>query len=415
MSSALSALFDDLKDIVAQRTELYQHLHRNPELSMQEHDTANTIDKELSDLGLETQRIGGTGVVAVITNGPGPTVLARADIDGLPVTENTGLDYTSEREGVMHACGHDMHMATLFGAIDVLLQHRDAWSGTYIALFQPGEEKAAGAKAMVEDGLVDKIPTPDVCFGQHVMVFEAGHIGVVAGPVMSAADSVKITVHGRGAHGSLPQNSIDPVVIAATIVLRLQTLVSREISPSDFGVVTVGALNAGSSANIIPDKAELRLNLRTYDSAVRDKLVAGIDRIVQAECEAAGVEKEPEIEYYDQFPLTTNDESLTERVAEAFEQVFEDGQVFRSARVPASEDFNIIPDAFGVPYHYWQLGGTDPKLFRSSLENGTLVENIPVNHSPGFAPVIDPTLEAGIKAHLAAALTYLGQDQAPQS
>ena len=254
--------------------DLYRHLHRNPELSMQEVETAAEIDRRLTSYGYQVQRIGG-GVVGVLENGAGPTVLFRADIDALPVDEATDLPYASEVPGVMHACGHDFHIVAGLGAASLLADAREHWSGTYIALFQPGEETAEGARAMVADGLVDKVPTPDVAFGQHVLtVPAAGEVGTVAGPVLSTAASLRITVHGKGSHGSMPHLGVDPVLLASSIVTRLQGIVAREISPSEFGVVTVGSLHAGSSANIIPDRAEMRLNIRAYDPEIRDRLLA---------------------------------------------------------------------------------------------------------------------------------------------
>ncbi|MET0872653.1 MAG: amidohydrolase, partial [Paeniglutamicibacter terrestris] len=232
-----SAIFDSLDGQLEWQRELYKHFHRNPELGLQEHQTSARIETELAALGYVVQRIGGTGVVGILANGEGAVVLSRADIDALPVTEDTGLEYSSTVDGIMHACGHDMHMATLLGAAKVLADHREAWSGTHIALFQPAEETAAGAKAMVADGLVEKVPRPDVALAQHVMPVEAGLVGTTAGPILSAGDSLLITVHGRGAHGSMPHNSVDPVVLAASIVLKLQTIVSRETMPGQFAVV----------------------------------------------------------------------------------------------------------------------------------------------------------------------------------
>ena len=300
--------------------EVYKDLHRDPEVSFDEHKIADRIAAELTVLGLDVSRIGEIGRVAVIENAEGPTVLARADIDALPVTEDTGLDFASEVDGVMHACGHDMHAAALLGAVRLLNENRDAWSGTYIALFQPAEENAAGAKAMIDDGLTSKIPAPDVALAQHVMPMPAGKIYTYAGPVMSAGDSVKITVFGRGAHGSMPHLSVDTVVLAAAIVLRLQTIVSRETEPGEFSVVTVGASNAGPKSNIIPDRAELLLNVRTYDTAVRKRVIASIERIIRGECDAAGTPKEPTFEYFDQFPLTVNSEAVNDTITEAVQE-----------------------------------------------------------------------------------------------
>lgn len=412
---SISELFESVPAQLSWQRDLYLHFHRNPELSLQEHETANRIERELSALGFAVQRIGGTGVVGVLENGNGKTVLARADIDALPVTEQTGLEYASTVEGVMHACAHDMHIASLLGAAKLLSDHRDAWSGTYIALFQPAEETAAGAKAMVDDGLVSKLPRPDVALAQHVMPTEAGIIGTTAGPVLSAGDSLKVTVFGRGAHGSMPHNSIDPVVLAASIVLRVQSIVSREVQPGKFAVVTVGALNAGTKSNIIPDRAELLLNLRTYDNAVRDLLIASIERIVRGECAAAGSPVEPTFEYYDQFPLTDNDATVSDTVTAAFVEHFGEQQVVHTDPYTASEDFSSIPNAFGVPYTYWTVGSTPSDKYRAAVADGTIASDIPANHSPFFAPAIDPTLETATRAAAVAALAYLGTNASTKS
>lgn len=400
----------DLDDLLSRLRDLYRELHQHPELSLEEHQTAERIESELSDLDVEVQRIGGTGVVAIIRNGDGPTVLARADTDALPVTEQTGLDYASKVDGAMHACGHDMHVATLLGAVELLATNKDAWAGTYIGLFQPAEETAQGAQAMLDDGLVDKIPAPEVALSQHVMPTEVGTIGTSAGPVLSAGDSLKITVYGRGAHGSMPHNSVDPVVLASSIVMRLQTIVSRETKPGEFAVVTVGALNAGSKSNIIADRAELLLNLRTYDTQVREDIMAAIERIVRAECQAAGSPQEPEFEYYDQFPLTDNDPTVNTKITEAFTDYFGSEAVYQTKPYTASEDFSRIPNAFDIPYTYWFIGSVAPEKYQRAVEQGTVAQDIPANHSPFFAPEIDPTLENGIRTQVVAALAYLAQD-----
>ncbi|GAB3043019.1 M20 family metallopeptidase [Parafrigoribacterium mesophilum] len=398
-----------MENELAWQRDLYRELHRHPELSGQEHRTAEQVEQKLTGFGFQVQRIGGTGVVGVLSNGAGPTALARADIDALPVTEATGLSYSSTVDGVMHACGHDLHVAALLGAAKLMADGRAAWSGTYIALFQPAEETGAGAQAMVDDGLVSKIPRPDVALAQHVMPAEAGTIGTTPGPILSAGDSLKITVHGRGAHGSMPHLAVDPVVLAASIVLRLQTIVSREVPPGEFAVVTVGALNAGTKSNIIPDRAELLLNLRTYDPEVRSRVMAAIERIVRGECAAAGSPRDPEFEYYDQFPLTSNDAATNERVAAAFTEHFGEGVVFPSSPRTASEDFSRIPDAFGVPYLYWTVGCVPAVHWRAAVDAGRVSEDIPANHSPSFAPAIDPTLGVATSAQVVAALVWLGR------
>jgi amidohydrolase len=383
---------------------VYVHLHQNPELSSEEVATAREVTSRLTSWGYEVQQVGG-GVVGVLANGPGPVVLVRADMDGLPVAEATGLSYASTRtttnaEGstvpVMHACGHDVHVTSALGAALLLAEAKDAWSGTYVALFQPAEETAAGAHAMVADGLVDRVPRPDVAFAQHVLTSPwAGEVATAAGSVLSAGDSLRITVFGKGSHGSMPHLGVDPVVLAASVVMRLQTIVAREIAPSAFGVVTVGSLQAGTKSNIIADRAVLLVNIRTYDLAVRDTILAAIERIVRAECDAAGSPQEPTFEYYDQYPLTSNDPGVVDVVTEAFRQHFGEERVREMERAPASEDFSIIPDAFGVPYAYWGLGG--------------FLQGMPVfpNHNPAFAPAMQPTLRTGTEALVVAAMAYL--------
>ncbi|GAA4895014.1 M20 family metallopeptidase [Tessaracoccus lubricantis] len=387
--------------------ELYQQLHRNPELSMQEADTVAEIRRRLDDHGYDTREIGG-GVVGVLANGDGPTVMFRADIDALPVQEATGLPYAStktmaDREGtivpVMHACGHDVHVTAGIGAARVLAEARDRWAGTYVALFQPGEETAEGARAMVDGGLVGQVPAPDVVLGQHVLTRPAaGQVGTRQGAMLSTGASIRVTVHGKGSHGAMPHLGIDPVVLAASIVLRLQGIVAREVDPFTMAVVTVGSLQAGTKSNIIPDHAVLLINIRAYDDDVRDHLLAAIERIVRAECEASGSPREPEFGPYDQYPLTDNDPEVTSRVHEAFVAHFGADRVADLDPVPASEDFSVLPTAFGVPYTYWGIGGFLPD------------QPVFPNHNPGFAPAMQPTLTTGSEAAVVAALSWLGKE-----
>ena len=395
---------------LAWQVPLYEQFHRNPELGLAEHQTSAAVAAKLAGWGFDVRHFGGTGVVGVLANGAGPGVLARADMDALPVTEATGASYASTVPGVMHACAHDMHVVALLGAAKYLAEHREAWRGTYTALFQPAEETAAGSQAMLDDGLTAGIPRPDVALAQHVMPTEAGTIGTTPGPVLSAGDSVRITVHGRGAHGSMPHKSVDPVVLAASIVLRLQTVVSRETPPGEFAVLTVGSVSAGATANIIPDRAELLLNLRTYDVALRADMVAAIDRIVRGECAAAGSPQEPEFEYYDQYPLTSNDAEANAKVTAAFTNAFGPDAVYRTAPQTASEDFSRIPDAFGIPYVYWIVGSVPPETYRRAVAKGTVDADIPANHSPSFLPAVEPTLRAATRAQAAAALAYLAAE-----
>lgn len=384
---------------------LYEKLHAQPELSMQEEKTAEIVAERLAEAGYAVQRIGG-GVVGVLENGDGPTALFRADMDGLPVKETTGLEYAStatqeNRDGevvpTMHACGHDMHVVAGLGAAQVLADHRDAWSGAYVALFQPGEETAEGAKAMVAGGLLEAIPRPDVALGQHVLTSpEAGKVMIAAGPVLSTAVNLTLTVHGKGSHGSMPHLGVDPVVLAAAIVTRIQTVVSREIAPSEFGVVTVGSLVSGSTANIIPDTAVLKINFRAYSQEVRDTLTQGVERIVRGECAAAGCPRDPEFAYTSEYPLTDNDEATVRAVREAFVASFGDERVEDMPPQTASEDFSVVPRAFDVPYAFWGFGGfaADQEIFP--------------NHNSNFAPAAQPTLTTGTQAALAAALAFVG-------
>src|SRR6185503_3861184 len=368
-ASRVSEVLAGLRDTSVWQEHIYKDIHANPELSFQETKTAGLVASKMKEFGYEVlEEVGRTGVVGILRNGEGQTVLARADMDALPVRENTGLPYASTRTavddagntvGVAHACGHDVHVTCLLGAAELLAQTQRSWGGTYIALFQPAEEVAGGAKAMIDGGLRDRIPKPDVAFAQHVLAYPAGKIGTQAGPVLSAGDSIRITIYGKGAHGSMPHNSVDPVVLAALVVLRLQTIVSRETKPGEFAVLTVGGSVAGSKSNIIPDRAVLLANLRTYDMAVRQRMIDSIERMVRAECEASGSPRPPDFDYFDQYPLTDNDSEVTKRITSAFENHFGAETVFDLGRLTASEDFSAIPDAFGTPYTYWGIGRTD--------------------------------------------------------
>ncbi|KAA0024850.1 M20 family metallopeptidase [Antrihabitans cavernicola] len=412
-----SAVLAGLAAVREWQEPLYKDLHSNPELSHQEQRTAGIVADRLKDCGFDVEvGIGGTGVAGVLKSGTGPTVLLRADMDALPVKEATGLPYASaavatDADGnevpVMHACGHDTHVTCLLGAAQLMADSRAEWSGTLIALFQPAEETADGARGMVDDKLTERIPKPDIALGQHVLAAPAGTVATRSGPVFSAADSMKITVFGRGGHGSMPQTTVDPVVLAAMIVIRLQTVVSREVAPGETAVVTVGSIHAGSKSNVISDSAELRLNIRTFDEATRSTILAAIERIVTAECRASDSPKDPEFELYDRYPLTDNDSDTTAKLASAFEDFFGEHAV-ELPQVSASEDFGDIPNAFGIPYSYWAFGGIDPKTYAAASDRGRVSQDIPGNHSPLFAPVIQPTLDTGTQALVVAALAYLG-------
>ena len=388
--------------------ELYKDIHSHPELSMEEERTAALAADHLRTTGFEvTTGVGRTGVVGLLRNGDGPTVMLRADMDALPVQEQTGLDYASTVDGVMHACGHDMHVAWLVGATARLSAARQDWSGTLMAVFQPAEETAAGAQAMIDDGLLEKFSKPDVILGQHVMPAPAGSIGTRSGVMTSAADSFDIRMFGRGAHGSMPEASIDPVVMAAATVLRLQTIVSREVAPAQSAVVTVGALQAGTKENVIPDGALIKLNVRTFDEETRRHVLDAIHRIVEAEALASGAPKPPEITPLDRYQLVRNDPDAAERVRRAFQAHFGEERVISIPPISASEDFGAFGSEWHVPSVFWTVGGTDTETYRQAKEAGRLSE-LPTNHNPRFAPVLHPTLETGVETMIAAACAWLG-------
>jgi amidohydrolase len=402
----------------ADLTELYRDLHAHPELSGQEHRTASLAAARLEDAGFKViTGVGGTGVVGVLSNCAGPVVMLRADMDALPVAEQTGLEYastqtTTDADGaqvpVMHACGHDMHVTWLVGATAQLAASRDAWSGTVLAVFQPAEETAAGAQDMIDDGLFERFPKPRVILGQHVMPGPAGDIAYRPGTTQAAADSLQIRLFGRGAHGSMPESSVDPVVMAAATVLRLQTIVSREIAATQPAVVTIGSIQSGTKDNVIPDDALLKLNVRTFDEDVRAHVLAAIERIVKAEAAAAGAPQPPQITTTEHYPLLSNDPAATARVAAALRGHFGDERV-RELAMPysASEDFGSFGTEWGVPSVFWYVGGTDRDLYARAQEAGRIAQDIPTNHNPRFAPVIHPTLETGIEAMTTAALDAL--------
>ena len=406
----------NLDGLLPNLEDLYKDVHSHPELSMQETRTAGLAAGHLRAAGYEvTTGVGQTGVVGVLRNGDGPTVMLRADMDALPVKEATGLPYAStatvaDREGktvpVAHMCGHDMHVTWLAGATKLLADARTTWRGTLIAVFQPGEETAEGARAMIEDRLLDRVPKPDVILGQHVMVGPAGAVAGRAGVITSAADSLEIRLFGRGAHGSMPQASIDPVVMAAATVLRLQTVVSREVAAAEAAVVTVGVLQAGTKANVIPDEAVIRLNVRTFDEGVRRRVLAAIQRIVTAEAEASGAPRKPEITTLDRYPLNTNDREASKRVVDAFRAYFGAERVRETGPAPASEDFGSFGSEWGSPSVFWFVGGTDPDIYAKAKADNRLNE-LPVNHSPKFAPVIHPTLRTGVETLVMASRAWL--------
>jgi amidohydrolase len=408
-----------LAEIRPELHEIYRDLHAHPELSSQETRTAGVIAKRLTALGIEvTTGVGGNGVVGVVRNGDGPTVLLRADFDALPVTEQTGLPYASTETGVdpdgntvgvMHACGHDMHVTCLLGAVDLLVGKRSAWSGTLLAVFQPAEELGIGALDMIGDGLFDRFPKPAVALGQHLGPMPAGMLGAHPGPAFAATDAMVVRVFGRGGHGSRPESTVDPVVLAASIILRLQTIVAREVAASDMAVVTVGAVHAGSKDNIIPDEAVLQLSTRSYSETVRAKLLDAVRRIIKAEAMASGADREPEITMLPGCPVLHNDPATTARTTAAFHELFGTDRVLDPGAITGSEDFGIFGDTIGVPYCYWIFGGTEPATYLAAVEADRVAEDIPSNHSPFFAPALEPTVSTGVSALVAASLSWLGK------
>jgi len=417
MPDALAGLFSEQQPDYEKYEALYKHFHAYPELSLQEARTSEEIAKHpaLQPYTLHTH-IGGHGLAAVLGNGSGPKILLRADMDALPVHEQTGLPYASEvrmkdndgiEKPVMHACGHDMHITCLLAAAEHLASLKSSWKGTLIALFQPNEERAGGADAMVKDALYDKIPIPDVVLGQHVMPQRAGRVMLKPATMMAAADSFKITLFGRGGHGSMPHTTIDPVVLAANVVVRLQTIVSREIDPAQPAVLTVGSLQAGQTENVIADQAVLRLNVRSQTTDARERILASMRRIIEGECKASGCVKDPLIEETTRFPLTVNDEHIAGKLRKPM------GEFFGSDFDPsppvhnASEDVSILATSVNRPCCFWHFGGIDGRQWDQVENAGRIGEDIPSNHSALFAPAIQPTLKTGVEALCVAALTLL--------
>jgi amidohydrolase len=417
-SSPSELILANLEGLLPDLETIYKDIHSHPELSMQEVRTAAVAADHLRAVGYEvTTGVGKTGVVGVLRNGDEPTVMLRADMDALPVQEATGLPYASKVTAtdstgksvpVMHACGHDMHVTWLIGATTLFAKARDAWKGTLIAVFQPAEETAQGAQAMIDDGLFKRFPKPDVILGQHVMSMPVGEIGGRIGVTTSAADSLQIKLFGRGAHGSMPEASIDPVVMAAATVLRLQGIVSREVPPTESAVLTIGVLQAGTKENVIPDEAIIKLNVRTFDEGVRKLVLAAIERIVNAEAAASGAPRKPEITQIDHYSLTTNDPDATRRVRDALRAHFPADSVQETKPTMASEDFGSFGAEWHVPSVFWFVGGVDRDVYAKAKRDGT-IGALPTNHNPHFAPVIHPTVETGVETLVVTTMAWLGK------
>lgn len=410
----MDVLGAELNRLVPPLAEVYEDLHAHPELSFAEFRTADIVAGRLDALGYTvTTGVGGTGVVATMAGaGEGPTVLVRADMDALPVEEATGLSYASTVRAtgadgtevpVAHACGHDMHVTWLLGVAELLASTRSEWSGNVMLIAQPAEEIGGGAHAMCDDGLFERFGTPTVGIGQHVAPAPAGWLLHRAGTVMAASDALRVVLHGRGGHGSMPETTVDPIVMAASTIMRLQGVVSREVAATESAVVTVGKVRAGEKENIIPDSAELGLSVRTFDLKVRDRVLDAIGRIVHGECHAAGATRPPEIETIHSFPSLSNDPTVTQVVDGVFRDHLAPDRLIPAPMVPASEDFGILGARGGFPSTFWFVGGADHAKFFAALEADRIREDIPSNHSPHYAPVQDPTIQAGIEAMYLAA------------
>ncbi|MFD7477553.1 amidohydrolase [Streptomyces sp. NPDC059837] len=415
ISPAAHTALDLTADLpVADLEDFYRDLHRHPELSMREHRTAAALADRLRTSGFDTVTgVGGTGVVGVLHNGPGPTVLLRADMDALPVQEETGLPYASQAPGVMHACGHDLHVTWLAGAARALAAGRDTWSGTLLVLGQPAEETGEGAAAMVADGLYERFPRPDVLLAQHAAPGPTGLYAHSPGLIMSASTDVDIVVHGRGGHGSRPESTVDPVVTAAYLVTRLQTVVSREIAARESAVLTVGRIEAGTRHNIIPSEARIALNIRTQSDEVRERMIAAIRRIAAGECLAAGCPREPEVVVGNSFPVTVNDPETDRRVAAVHGEVFGAGTILDPGPAMGSEDFPRLADG-KIPYSYWFVTSTPAEVWNAA-PGDDLMEKfaaVPSNHSPHFAPDL-ATLVPGVRTLVSAALAHLVSPEEP--
>ncbi len=407
-ASAQTASSKEIEAVYPAAHDLYVDIHRNPELSSHETQTASKLAARLRSLGYEvTEGVGGTGVVAILKNGAGPTVMLRTELDALPVEEKTGLPYASKVHArddggrdvpVMHACGHDLHMASLVATAAIMAHSKESWHGTLMLIGQPAEEAIGGAKRMIEDGLFTRFPKPAVGIALHVGNYlPAGQVGITPGIYNTNADSVRITIYGKGGHGSAPHTTIDPIVIAARTILALQTIASREVKPGEMVVVTVGYIRAGTKNNIIPDQAELGLTVRTYKTEVRKQILAAISRITKAEALVSGAQQEPLIEHYESTDSVYNDPALAERLRSPLAAALGKENVITTEPITPSEDYSYFIEQ-GVPSLYFSLGGADPQKYAETKAAGTM---LPSNHSPYFAPDVDPALRTGIKAEVA--------------
>jgi len=408
IAAAQTPTSKEVDAVYADAHTLYLDIHQNPELSGRETRTAATLAARLRSAGYDvTERVGGTGIVALLNNGAGPTIMLRTELDALPVEEKTGLSYASKVHAkddaghdvpVMHACGHDLHMAAILGTAEIMARSKSTWHGTLMLVGQPAEETITGADAMIRDGLFTRFPKPDVAVALHVgNEMPAGMVSITPGIYNTNADSVRITIYGKGGHGSAPHTAVDPIVIAARTILTLQTIVSREVKPGEMAVVTVGYVRAGAKNNIIPDQAELGLTVRTFNPEVRKQILAAITRIADGEAAAGGAPRMPLVERYEGTDLVYNNPELAQRLKVPLEAALGKGNVTITGPITPSEDFAYFVEQ-GVPGFYFSLGGADPETFAESRASGNA---LPSNHSPLFAPDVDPALRTGIMAEVA--------------
>ena len=413
--AVVTRLRADVDSVYPQVESLYIDLHKNPELSLHEEKTSAKLAERMRKLGYDvTTNVGGFGIVAILKNGPGPTLMIRTDMDALPVLEQTGLPYASKvtthddagiEVPVMHACGHDVHMATWIGTATILAKSKDLWKGTLMFIGQPAEERIVGAKMMLEAGLFQKFPKPDVALAIHDHdKTPAGTVGVVPGYLMANSDAIDMIIYGRGGHGAYPQSTVDPIVIAARTVVALQTIVARENNPLDPAVITVGSIHGGTKSNIIPDEVKLQLTVRSYKPEVREHLIAAIERIAKAESAAALAPKEPLVKVVESTKATYNDPALTERVGKVLRAALGDDNVLQPAPEMGAEDFSEFVGA-GVPGVYLWVGAVAPAKIEAAKAGGP---PLPTTHSSLFAPDREPTLRTAVLAETLAALELIG-------
>lgn len=414
----MSAIDTHIGSHIAEWKNFYTHLHTHPELSFQEHESAQRIAAQLRKLGFKvTTGVGQTGVVGILKNGHGPTVMVRGDMDALPIIEETGVPYASnvrvknkadQTVGVMHACGHDIHQTCLIATAGTLAKLRDRWRGTLMILAQPAEEIGAGAKAMIDDGLFSRFPKPDYFLALHVSAgHPAGTISYTPGWALANVDSVDITIHGRGGHGSRPHETIDPVMMAAQTIVALQTIVSRRLDPTEPGVITVGSIHAGSKHNIISNEAKLQITVRSYSDETRALLLNGIREVTVNTCRALGAERDPDvfIREHEFTPSTYNDPELTAAGVAVFNQILGEDRVIERQAVMGGEDFSRYSRETGAPGFIFWLGSVPQARFDASLREGG--EPLPSLHSSKYYPDPEPTIRTGVKAMTSLTLSLL--------